>query len=388
MTSTRRIAIALELNQPWPWHHEVYSGVLRYARERGGWTCVIDEYPELAELDSSVPTPSYDGAIARTTQSLADWSKQVGVSLVNVWFSSPVRGVPLVSVDRDAVGRLCAEHLLARGFRRFARLMPARYGGERLEGEAFARAVEAAGFAVQTATAEPREFLTPWAWQQMRQEIRELLDQLDPPVGIVTWEPDIARQVVHLCEQRGWAVPRDAAIICVKDASIVAGHTSPSLTSLDCNWEAVGYEAARLLDSLMQNERPPGTSIELPPRGVIPRASTDFFAVEDELVADALHYIAHNLRESLNVERIADAIATSPSTLRRRFRTALGRSVSSEVRRLRLESAKRMLAEPDRAVFQVAQATGFGPAKRLSEIFQRELGVTPTAYRQQVLGQS
>jgi len=44
----------------------------------------------------------------------------------------------------------------------------------------------------------------------------------------------------------------------------------------------------------MDGKKPPSNPILLPPQGLVVRESTDFFAVEDELVAAALEFISKN----------------------------------------------------------------------------------------------
>ena len=50
---------------------------------------------------------------------------------------------------------------------------------------------------------------------------------------------------------------------------------------------------------------------------------------------------------------------------------------------MRLESAKRELAQGDRSLLQIAQNVGFVGAARMCAVFRRELGVTPGQYRRQ-----
>jgi transcriptional regulator GlxA family with amidase domain len=50
--------------------------------------------------------------------------------------------------------------------------------------------------------------------------------------------------------------------------------------------------------------------------------------------------------------------------------------------RLRIERAKRELAHMDMPIKQVAWQSGFSDAKRLHEAFTRELGMSPSQYRQ------
>jgi len=94
------------------------------------------------------------------------------------------------------------------------------------------------------------------------------------------------------------------------------------------------------------------------------------------------------------VRCILDAPATVQSLAKLRPRRAplrfdkvLGRGVSEEIRRLRLEAAKRMLAEPDRQISSIAQLTGFGSATVMGQVFRRELGVNPSTYRSQIVGE-
>jgi LacI family transcriptional regulator len=80
---------------------------------------------------------------------------------------------------------------------------------------------------------------------------------------------------------------------------------------------------------------------------------------------------------------VAHAIAVETRTLQNHFRKALARPVAAEIRRLRLERAKRELTQSQRTIDQIAHDTGFGTATRMGEVFRRELGLTPSEYRRQ-----
>ena len=79
-------------------------------------------------------------------------------------------------------------------------------------------------------------------------------------------------------------------------------------------------------------------------------------------------------------------MGVSRRTLQRRFSTSAGRSVARELRRVRLIKAKRLLAETDRLVKQIAQETGFRDAIRFHEAFVREEGLSPSDYRRMARG--
>lgn len=88
------------------------------------------------------------------------------------------------------------------------------------------------------------------------------------------------------------------------------------------------------MDRLLRGESAPEAPILVPPKGVIVRQSTDFFAVDEPVVAAALRFISGQLAEKLTVDRIADAMGVSPRALQLCFDAALGRPISDEIRRL------------------------------------------------------
>jgi len=166
---------------------------------------------------------------------------------------------------------------------------------------------------------------------------------------------------------------------------------APSITSLEVPNERVGYEAARLLDRLIdQQEKRSGSeagepapkTILLPPVGIVARCSTDFFAVDDELVRRALRFIDTNLHKPLHVGMVADAVDVSKRTLESRFRNKLHRTVSGEIQRLRIERTKRQLSGTDQPVKHIGRQVGFGSARALNVAFRAVVGCTPTEYRQ------
>jgi LacI family transcriptional regulator len=125
--------------------------------------------------------------------------------------------------------------------------------------------------------------------------------------------------------------------------------------------------------------------IYVPPRGIIARESTDYFAVDDEVVAAALQFISGRLGKPLRVSEIASAVMVSPRLLQQRFHEGLGRGVSDEIRRLRIEAAKRMLTEPGRQIREIAVLCGFRNSDIMCQVFRREVGVNPRQYRAQVM---
>ncbi len=382
-TEVRRIAIMLELQWPYKRHSDIFSGTQRYADEHD-WQTVIDEFAHdslAVRRGSAVP---YDGVIARANRQLVERAAQLGVPVVNVWGSSPVRDLaPGVFPDTKEVGRLCAEHLLARGLRHFATLTSPGNYLEEMAYKEFSRVVGKQGFSFTSAKVPQNPSRDLANWQKTERMIERLMSQWQLPVGIYVGQEGIGRFLVQMCQNRGLRVPEDVAIIAGQNQETLCEHPRPSLTSVEMGYERIGYAAAELLDRLMQGQAPPSEPILLAPHGLVVRESTDFFAVENELVASALAYISSNSHRSIGPKDVARAVGADSRTLQNHFRKTIQRPIAAEIRRVRIERAKRELAQSNRGLDAIAHDVGFGNIQRLYEVFRRELGSTPGEYRRQ-----
>ena len=187
--------------------------------------------------------------------------------------------------------------------------------------------------------------------------------------------------VIQMCHNRGWRVPEGVAIIAGWNEETFCEHLRPTLSSVEAGYEQNGYEAARLLDRLMDWEPPPEDPILIAPQGLMARDSTDFFAVEDKLIAAALAFIAANSHLPIGPDEVAIAVTTGRRTLERHFVEHVGRPIATEIRRSRMERAKRELAQSERSIGDIARDCGFGDALQMYKVFMREMGLAPSAYR-------
>ena len=113
------------------------------------------------------------------------------------------------------------------------------------------------------------------------------------------------------------------------------------MTSIDVNPSRIGYEAAAMLDKLMQGEQPAQRVTFLgPPRGIAPRRSTDALHTEDQDVAAAVRYIREHATSGIRVSDIVALTRNSPSTLERRVKKLIGRTIKAEITRVRLAHAR------------------------------------------------
>jgi signal transduction histidine kinase/DNA-binding response OmpR family regulator len=99
------------------------------------------------------------------------------------------------------------------------------------------------------------------------------------------------------------------------------------------------------------------------------------------LVRQAMGCIHAHYAESLTRGDIADHVGISPDYLTDCFRQELGVPPITYLRRYRIRQACEMLKNPDLTVTQVALAVGFSDGAHFTRTFQREVGMTPRAYR-------
>jgi transcriptional regulator GlxA family with amidase domain len=97
---------------------------------------------------------------------------------------------------------------------------------------------------------------------------------------------------------------------------------------------------------------------------------------------DFAAFVLGHLDEPLPVARVAKGLAMSSRTLSRWCREHFSESPAELVRRLRLDEARRLLAETDLPLKAIVAQTGLGDPSTMWRTFTSELGVTPAEYRQ------
>jgi LacI family transcriptional regulator len=394
--------VQMQISRPFKRHIGVFAGIHEYARGPGNWHLVIDEWAgHTLPAGGDKPSP-YDGLVGRISSRGARRAKRLGMPVVNVSFSSQSRNLPGVYPDHAECGRLRAEHLLARGFQNFGVLYEDSRGALK-ECEAFERTLReanCAGFSkiVFVANKEDgtRNEMEYREWRRAMIKIDRWMDTWQLPIGLYIQDIDMARVVIEKCTVRGWSVPEDVAIVSGYNETELCEMPEPAITSLEVPYEQIGYEAAQLLDQLIDEKQnrtnkrgakakrePAPKTILLPPLGIVARRSTDFLAVDDAVVRRALRFIDANFHKPLAVGTIAKEIQVSRRTLENRFREKLGRTVASEILRLRIERVKRELIGSDVPIYQIVRRVGFGSRRTLNERFLAMVGCTPREYQQQ-----
>jgi AraC-like DNA-binding protein len=99
----------------------------------------------------------------------------------------------------------------------------------------------------------------------------------------------------------------------------------------------------------------------------------------------ACAFIDEHLTESFTLEDAARAAGVTPSYLSGLFRRELGETFVARVRRLRVERARKLLAESDQGMLRIALDSGFGSLRSFNRAFRMVTGETPSTARKGLL---
>jgi AraC-like DNA-binding protein len=110
------------------------------------------------------------------------------------------------------------------------------------------------------------------------------------------------------------------------------------------------------------------------------------FALSDEsnyqsAIAGAVRHLIAHFREEVRIEDLLLVTDMSRATFARQFKKHSGKTFSEFLNQLRLQAACRELCESDRSVLDLSMASGFSQLSFFNRLFRRELGCSPTEYR-------
>jgi LacI family transcriptional regulator len=378
----KRVAVCLEMEWGHKRHLETYAGVHKYADE-AGWDCVTT--PSAARvLDPSSAFAPFDGILGRITKPLAQASQKFEIPVVNVWINSPAENIASVLVDFETSGEMAAQHLVGRGFRRFGYMGFLREKDARHQIQGFREILKPLGFPL-TNYRFPRTGLggEGLGWEKFLEGLEQWVDSWKPPIGVLVNTDLFCRHLIETCRAKGLKVPQDIAIVGTSNEPAICLSPYPTLTSIDLDFELVGYRAAEKLDEMMNSRKSLASFEYSPPKGLIPRQSTDSLAADDPLVTKALRFISENGQDRIQVDDVVLASGTNRRTLERKFRSSMGCSIAEEISRLRIERSKRLMLETEASFKSIAVDLGFRNSDHFCKVFSRHEDMTPSEYRRQ-----
>jgi len=353
--------------QSW-WQDRLLEGVAQYAAQHN-W--ILDCDMRWAHRIPLAGEWNGDGIIAyvgisKPSKPLIDFIRTQRQPVVLTQSSGDGLRSPRVIIPHGEIGRVAGEHLLTLGFRHFGFVEFADNVMERERCAGFRAAVEQAGHSFRVI--------------RLR-DLPQRLGRLPRPLGLFAINDQNALAVIRACLDGGFRVPEEFAVVGADNTEILCKFAPVPLSSVNCNFEMQGYEAAALLDRLMHGRPPPARPIVISPTGVTARRSTDTLAIPDADAARALRFLRDHYREPIRLPQLERELEQSFRRAQIQFRRYTGRTLFQELLRLRVERAKELLPNRQLKIAAVALESGFGNRHHFIRAFRRATGSTPRAFR-------
>lgn len=371
---TKRIAIALNPDRT---GLMIWSGILRYAREKKCWNTIsLATYQTAKSVDSflaEVRKQPIDGLIVGNflqSRILREVPNQQTVKIVTTEPQKSTDRFPSCTIDNAAIGEAAAKLLLRRGFTNFCYIQADAHLEKihsDLRCEGFRNTLGAAGFTCSSLS--------------FGSSLPATLSMLPKPLGIFVYNDRLAPLVINACAQANLAMPQEVGIVGVDNDVNICECLRPSLSSIAADFEVGGYEVARLLDDLLCGRKRGRPALFYGSATVVERDSTRDLKAGGLIVARATEIIRSRFREELTVEMIADQLNVSSVLLHRRFREILGQSVHSIISKARFDHAVWQLAQTARPVAEISRNSGFPCVEHFHRLFKKRFGISPKSWR-------
>lgn len=98
-------------------------------------------------------------------------------------------------------------------------------------------------------------------------------------------------------------------------------------------------------------------------------------------IQQAIEYIKENYNQDLNMAVVSNYISMNYSLFSFSFKQYTGNNFVNYLKNIRMEEAKKLLAETDLRVIEISQAVGYDNEKHFMKIFKTSCGVSPSEYR-------
>ncbi len=372
-----RVLLALGWYEP-----RLHMGIAKFALEAGWHLC--------ADVTKEKVIPwgwEGDGILAwlGANEELARFVVEAKLPTVDFSRRRPELPFPRVLIDDSAAGQLVTEHFLVHGFRHFMYYSAQDNWAFERRGEMFTETLKKAGHDCtwirwHQSSAYSTGHLQ---WSDKRRWLAHELKKAPKPLAVFAATDDHALEVVEVCETIKLSVPEQVGVVGVDNSLMAVDAMATPISSIDQNFSALGYRGAELLNQLMRGKSRALKTILIPPTGLIPRKSSDLLAINHDGLARCLRHIWENYQKPIGIDDLAKIAALSRAGLFKAFVKKIGRTPGNELLRVRMENAKRLLAQPQMKMAEIAELCGYQNPNSFWIAFKQATGRSPRQYQKQ-----
>ncbi|MCL2743907.1 MAG: DNA-binding transcriptional regulator [Planctomycetaceae bacterium] len=363
---------------------DIIQGIMTYAF-RHSWNLTFEHY---SLFDVSLHRLAHwkgDGIVSRSGNiAIANQIAKTGLPFVELVGRSE-QEQPDILVDETAQAKMVFEYFYGKGYRRFACFSYSDTWWTLYRKKYFTAYLKQQGFPCEIlGVRRMRNRIMPMWYEHDRPLIADWLKNLPKPIALFAVTDSHAKAVLQICQAEGIAVPEEIAVVGAENDEWFCRLCQPPLSSVEEDGCRVGHLAAALLHERMkQPRRRKSATVFVPPLFIAERQSTEGTAIEDKDAADTIRFIRERACDGLTVQGVVKFSNLSHRTLARLIHKWTGRTIEQEIKRVRIETAKRLLKETDYSVKLIGMHCGFKEQEYFCYLFRGTTGMTPKEFRSQ-----
>jgi Transcriptional regulators len=379
----RRIILLTDFSESYA--NNLLKGIIRYSKGREPWVlCKMPlSYRDMNGIEGVLLWArrwKADGIIAQfnNDDDVDIFMKRHIVALAQD-FKERFTTIPNITGDYRRQGRTIADYFLKKDFKHYAfyGFKGIVWSEERCE-----------GFRDRIAECSPESTFSDYCntdskdlWFYDSKPLIKWLNGLAKPVALMCCDDNQGSHIIEVCRQCNQRVPQDVAIMGVDNDDVLDSLCEPRLSSLRLDVEKGGFDAAALIEKLINNPKAEYGDIVVPQSGIITRRSSDIYATGNKYISTVLQYIHNNCDKRIPVSDLVDLVPMSRRLLENKFREVTGMSIYAYVMNLKMEKFTDRLLQTDEPISEIAMKTGFPDSKNVSREFKLIKGCTPSEYR-------
>ena len=210
-----------------------------------------------------------------------------GSAVVAQDFKERQEHIPNITGDYHGAGKMGAEYFIRKGFKNFAfyGFKNIVWSRERMLG--FDNRVKEEGYTVHQFE-HNRRLKYRELWYYKPSALSKWLKSLPKPVALMCCDDNQAMHIAEACRISNIRIPEEVAVLGVDNDEMICNLSDPPLSSVGLDIEKGGYEAARLLHTMIKTKNKEFYDVVVEPTQVVTRNSTDIYAAKDKYIGMAL----------------------------------------------------------------------------------------------------
>ena len=175
-------------------------------------------------------------------------------------------------------------------------------------------------------------------------------------------------------------MPEQIQVVGVDNEEWICDHTSPTLTSVEPDFEGCGERAVETLFAMMDGrayEREETFGV----RRVEQRMSTTDMHGSVNRAVRARKWLRDNCGDLIGIAQVAAHVGCSTRMLQLSYRSVFGRTMRDDLVDMRLERAKKLLVDTDIPVGRIPETCGSDVPNHFMQLFKARVGMTMLQWR-------